>query len=155
MPFNFISPIEKAGFYSGNLPFFHGTLKRRKQALKRQILLCTVEYLNVLIEYRVGLRRVPVYIYKRRRCAPPIQAHVATTEPTEKHGKTGRGGRGIALNRLRLPRVFRRAVPDFLSAFQFAFGIFAIVSLLTCPMYSPSSQQPKESARMNFLPSSP
>ena len=124
--------------------------------------------------------------------APSIQAHVATTEPTEKHKnnrapkkyrrtfweeeteRSSRGGlrkqiarkaqftatrsaaeRGIALNRLRLPRAFRRAVPDFLSAFQFAFGIFAIVSLLTCPMYSPSSQQPKESARINFLPSSP
>ena len=57
-------------FLFGRLAFFHGTLKRRKQALKRQILLCTFEYLFVLLEYHVGLRRVPVYIYKRRRSDP-------------------------------------------------------------------------------------
>ena len=50
---------------------------------------------------------MPVYIYKRRRCAPPIQAHVATTEPIEKHGKTGaRRSGAFALNRLRIaPRI--------------------------------------------------
>lgn len=32
--------------------------------------MCTIEYHSVLLEYRVGLRRVPVYIYKRRRSSP-------------------------------------------------------------------------------------
>ena len=72
------------------------------------------------------------------------------------YGDEGAAERGVRANPLaNRPAHTAAQVSDFLSAFQFAFGIFAIVSLLTCPMYSPSYQQPKESARINFLPSSP
>ena len=167
--------------------------------------MCTIEYLIVLSEYRVGLRRVPVYIYKRRRSSPKnrslrsrffgeLRRRAADTgtrrnnrtdrktqnrDPKkyrrtfweEETERSSRGGlqkqtarkaqftaTGARRARHRAEPIAARIPPrgsDFLSAFQFAFGIFAIVSLLTCPMYSPSSQQPKESARINFLPSSP
>ena len=158
----------------------------------------------------MGLRRVPVYIYKRRRSSPKKSlAALALFRGTpsarrryrhtsqqpnrpkntknnrapkkyrrtfweEEAERSNRGGLrkqtarkaqftatrarrsgAFALTRLRIaPRIPPRD-SRFSAAFQFAFGIFAIVSLLTCPMYSPSSQQPKESARINFLPSSP
>lgn len=63
--------------------------------------------------------------------------------------------RGAALNRLRHPRAFPvRGFSVFIRfgifGFQLLFGIFAMTSLLTLPLYSPSSQQPKSSYRSSF-----
>ena len=101
-----------------------------------------------------------------RRFAPRAPKPSARPNGTAKKTDRKRGGRGAApLNRLGRASAFtRRAQLSFIvfSVSQFSpfrryahFGSRAIVSRLTGPMYSPSSQQVKSSKRSSFLSSKP